>query len=103
MNSPLVFSTLNFHIKSEESGKLTTPYVKLSQIRLLDNFALVSTCEHHGRRLYKVRCLTCSGILRWTSPYNFDLTHFTLNGCKELISGHLEQLAYARFKFRLLL
>ena len=50
-----------------------------------------------------MRCLTCSGILICTSPYNFDLnhiTHFTLNGCKELISGHLEQLAYACYNLQ---
>jgi len=95
-----------FQLHVEGSGKVTIPFMKLSDFGILgleNDLVLMTDCQYSGRTMYKVSCHLEQYILnKITSSIHITklcgpvcATDFDLSCCYSLHSGHLEQIAIA--------
>ena len=98
---PLGFSPslpfLQLHV--EESGQVFIPCVKLSDLRLEDDLAVMTNYQYGEKTMYGVKVTINDPIMNLmniTKPCNLKCaTHLDLSLCFSLHSGHLKQLAIA--------
>ena len=102
LNFSPTFPQLQFEL--EGSGQVTAPFVKLSDCGIvgIHDVAMVTDCEYGTKTLYMVRFPGCNFAINELNSmhipklYNLScVTHFDLDRCGLLHSGHLEQLAIA--------